>query len=136
MTPNGNEIAFKEFYVDFSGGERLARPWTWFTRDGWRHCSIWVALGQNSCINVTQTIKGVDIRLYEANVHGMMDILCKERKIVYLPVQVGYVPLHYALFLPTCVGLCMRMTGKVFNALTPRQYYRKLLANGGFLLGI
>lgn len=86
---------------------------------------------------ISQNMRNVEVYTWPCQVEDMANWLSQNGcTVVYLPVILrDRCKFRLGVFLPSCVGLCMRITGLTFNAFTPYHYFRKLLKNGGHLLG-
>lgn len=134
-----NDPVFFEYYVLFCDSEELSVPWVWFTRENFRHAGTYMALGDKQTMCIEQTLHGVRTRVYDVNLHSLMDYLRKKIDgctVVYLPRAN---PQAYrntlGTFLPTCVSLSMRIIGLTSHAVTPYHYYKFLIRAGGHELG-
>lgn len=128
--------SFRGYYVCFQDSEELTKFWRRFTRKGFEHCHVYMAYeGGTMC--VTQTVRNVEVYTWPCAVEDMAAWLSRNGcTVVYLPVILRHrYKFRLAMAIPTCIGLCMRITGLTFNAFTPYHYFRKLLKNGGHLLG-
>lgn len=131
-----DENIFFEYYIVFEDSDNILYPWRWFTREGFRHCSVYMAF-EGVTINVTQSIYNIRIYSHHMGVHEAGDILANNPKatVVYLPVIANKrYKNKIGTLIPTCVSLCQRITGLTFHAFTPYSYYKKLLTCGGHLI--
>ena len=127
---------FFEYYIVFEDSAEIGYPWRWFTRKGFRHCSIFMAF-EGITININQSLFNIRIYSHYLNIHEAGDILAQNpnNTVIYKPVisnttyqnKIGTV-------IPTCVSLCQRITGLTYHACTPYSYYKKLLKDGGIIV--
>jgi len=128
---------FREYYLLFSNSDNI-KPWMrrWFTRPDFEHVSVYMA-HEAGTLCITQTMDNVEIYTWPYNIHAFMDTLAASGyTILYLPKihKKGTVWKH-GIMIPSCVGLCQRITGVSFNVITPYGYYKALLKHGAIPMG-
>ena len=131
------ETYFREYYIVFNNSDRI-HEWMrkFFTRDGFEHCSIYVA-SEGGTLCISQNMDNIEFYTWPVNVHRMMEHFAKDDDctVLYLPIIKKLTKLRAGIIAPTCVSLCQRITGLTFHAFTPYAYYRALLKHGAHQMG-
>lgn len=130
-TPTGKE--FFEYYVVFQTSDALPWYWKMFCRKGFEHCSVLMANGKDQTLNINQSMENAKVYVYDYNVHAVAGSLLENEDytIVYIPsVHTENWSMKLGALIPTCVSLCMRITGLTFHAITPYYYYKSLIKSG------
>jgi hypothetical protein len=134
MQQIGNEI--HSYFVVFTNEARLGLFSRLFTREGFRHCELLMAIGDGS-VGVVHNVANVQIIFYKENVFQALEkLLAKGCTIVYLQTVSKPRKIRLGLFVPSCVSTCMKVTGVSFNAVTPYGYYKSLIKHGAKRYGI
>lgn len=130
ITPIGKEFTY---YVTFQDTDNIPRPWVWFTRKGFRHCSVWMAC-EGGTMNVNQSMYGINFYTWPYPLDDVMNQAMSENcftkvvKVVVTPESKYRNKL--GTIIPTCVSLCQRITSLTYHAFTPYSYYKSLLKSG------
>lgn len=122
---------FYEYYIVFDDSHTL--PW-WvniFTRKGFRHCGVYMAC-EGGTIGIEHSWFGTNFYTWPAPIELIAQHFADQGKtVLYLPtVRIEKAKKRLGCFAPTCVGICMNITGLTFHTFTPYSYYRKLLRHG------
>jgi hypothetical protein len=132
MTQTGDIFTY---YIVFQDSDTIPRPWKWFTRKGFRHCSVFMAC-EGGTINLNQSLYGIKVYSYYAPLEIVINSLCEKniKVLKLIKKDESFYGNKLGTFFPSCVSLCQRITGLTFHAFTPYSYYRKLLQNGAILI--
>ena len=134
MTQTGDELTY---YVVFQNSENLSYPWRFFTRKGFEHCSVLVAV-EGAVMDINQSMYGIRFWVYPANMDIVLNEILKNPEFTVLEVKTNsLLPYRNKLgtMIPTCVSLTQRITGLTSHAFTPYGYYKHLLKAGAKIMG-
>jgi hypothetical protein len=119
--------------------DAVALPWYArpFVRKDFEHCCVYVGYEHGTmCLDPTNN--NMEVHTWPCDVNQMAEYLARQGyKVVYLPLVLNR-PANFlipSMFIPSCVMLCMRITGLTLWAFTPYDYFRKLLKHGHLVTG-